>query len=215
MLGRQLKLLRESRQKSQQEVCSALNIEQSTLANYENGKRMPKIDILIKIAEYYQCSVDFLLGLEKNGKTDYANYTMDTSEFAFDFRMRIRDLMAEQKMSEDEFAKKIGLNHEEGDSYLYGNRIPSIEDLIKIAGALNVSTDYLLNISDKKRITAEEEMLLQSFNRCDDECKKYLLAKAGVLCVEGISAVAAGEYGKYVDEEKKSFPSSGTGGKRA
>ena len=63
MLGKQLKLLRESRQKSQQEVCSALNIEQSTLANYENGKRIPKIEILIKIAEYYQCSVDFLLGI--------------------------------------------------------------------------------------------------------------------------------------------------------
>ena len=33
MLGKQLKLLRELKQKSQQEVCSALNIEQSTLAN--------------------------------------------------------------------------------------------------------------------------------------------------------------------------------------
>ena len=54
MLGKQLKLLRESRQKSQQEVCSALNIEQSTLANYENGKRIPKIEILIKIAEYLE-----------------------------------------------------------------------------------------------------------------------------------------------------------------
>ena len=75
-----------------------------------------------------------------------------------------------------------------------------------------MSTDYLLDTSRRKRITVEEEMLLQSFNRCDDECKKYLLAKAGVLCVEGISAVAAGEYGRYADEEKKSRPSSGTGG---
>lgn len=215
MLGKQLKVLRESKQKSQQEVCSALNIEQSTLANYENGKRIPKIEILIKIAEYYQCSVDFLLGIEKSGKIDYANYQMDTSEFALDFKMRIRDLMAEQKMSEEEFEKRAGFNYEEKDSYLYGNRIPSIEDLIKIAGALNVSTDYLLDISKRKRISTEEEMLLQSFNRCDKECKKYLISKAGVLCVEGISAVAAGEYGKYVNQEKKSFPSSGTGGKRA
>lgn len=215
MLDKQLKLLRESRQKSQQEVCSALNIEQSTLANYENGKRIPKIEILIKIAEYYQCSVDFLLGIDKSGKTDYANYQMDIQEFALDFKMRIRDLMAEQKMSDEDFAKRAGFNYEEKDSYLYGNRIPSIEDLIKIAATLNVSTDYLLDISKRKRISAEEEMLLQSFNRCDKECKKYLISKAGVLCVEGISAVAAGEHGKYVDKEKKSFPSSGTEGKRA
>ena len=48
-------------------------------------------------------------------------------------------------------------------------------------------------------------MLLQTFNRCDDECKKYLMAKAGVLCVEGISAVAAGQYGKYNEEKNRFF----------
>ena len=212
MLGKQLKLLRESRQKSQQEVCSALNIEQSTLANYENGKRIPKIEILIKIAEYYQCSVDFLLGIEKSGGKDFSDFQVDNSEFAFDLKMRVRDLLAEQKLSEDDFMKMTGFSKEEKDSYLYGNKLPTIEDLIKIAGVLSVSTDYLLDTSTRKRITAEEEMLHQTFNRCDDECKKYLLAKAGVLCVEGISAVAAGEYGRYADEEKKSRPSSGTGG---
>ena len=126
--------------------------------------------------------------------------------------MKIRDLLAEKKISKDNFAEMLNFSKEEADAYLYGNRMPSIEDLIKIAGVLNVSTDYLLDISHRKRITEEEEALLQSFNRCDDECKKYLLAKAGVLCVEGISAVAAGEYGRYADEEKKSRPSSGTGG---
>ena len=67
MLGKQLKMLREIKGKSQQEVCSALNIEQSTLANYENDKRIPKIEILIKLAEYYNISVDCLLGLKKIG----------------------------------------------------------------------------------------------------------------------------------------------------
>ncbi len=61
MLGKQLKMLREINEKSQQEVCSALNIEQSTLANYENNKRIPKLEILIKLAEYYNVSVDYLL----------------------------------------------------------------------------------------------------------------------------------------------------------
>jgi transcriptional regulator with XRE-family HTH domain len=212
MLGKQLKLLREAKQKSQQEVCSALNIEQSTLANYENGKRVPKIEILIKIAEYYNCSVDFLLGIEKSGGDNYSDFILDESEFSHEFKCRIRELMKESNMTSEEFSTKTGLHPEDVDSYIYGNRMPSIEDLIKIAGALRVSTDYLLDVSRRKRISTEEEMLLQSFERCDDECKQYLIAKAGVLCVEGISAVAAGEYGKYVDPEKKSYPSNGTEG---
>lgn len=164
MLSKQLKTLRESKHKSQQEVCSALNIEQSTLANYENGKRIPKIEILIKIAEYYQCSVDFLLGIEKSNGTNYANYQMDVPEFALDFKMKVRELIEEEGISEEEFAQRAGFLREEKDDYLYGNRIPSIEDLIKIAGALRVSSDYLLDISQRKRISPEDELFLQTIS---------------------------------------------------
>lgn len=214
MFGKRIVELRKRRGLTQAELARTIGISRSALSLYEIEKREPDIETLNKLASLFEVPVGYILGNEQE-VIDYANYTMDTPEFALNFKMRIRDLMAEQKMSEEEFAKRTGFNYEEKDSYLYGNRIPSIEDLIKIAAALNVSTDYLLDISTRKRISAEEEMLLQSFNRCDKECKKYLISKAGVLCVEGISAVAAGEYGKYVDEEKKSFPSSGTGGKRA
>lgn len=214
MFGKRIVELRKKRGLTQAELAKSIGISRSALSLYEIEKREPDIDTLGKLSALFKVPVGYILGKEQE-ITDYTNYTMDTPEFALDFKMRIRDLLAEQKISEEEFAERTGFNYEEKDSYLYGNRIPSIEDLIKIAGALNVSTDYLLNVTNRKRISAEEEMLLQSFNRCDKECKKYLISKAGVLCVEGISAVAAGEYEKYVDEEKKSFPSSGTGGKWA
>lgn len=214
MFGKRIVELRKKRGLTQAELAKSIGISRSALSLYEIEKREPDIDTLGKLSALFKVPVGYILGKEQE-ITDYTNYTMDTPEFALDFKMRIRDLLTEQKISEEEFAERAGFNYEEKDSYLYGNRIPSIEDLIKIAGALNVSTDYLLNVTNRKRISAEEEMLLQSFNRCDKECKKYLISKAGVLCVEGISAVAADEYEKYVDEEKKSFPSSGTGGKWA
>lgn len=214
MFGKRIVELRKRQGLTQAELARAMGISRSALSLYEIEKREPDIETLSKLASLFNVPVGYILGNEHE-VIDYVNYTMDTPEFALSFKMRIRDLMTEQKISEEEFAKRTGFHTDEKDSYLYGNKIPSIEDLIKISKALNVSTDYLLDISKRKRITAEEEMLLQTFNHCDDECKKYLLAKAGVLCVEGISAVAAGEYGKYVDEEKKSFPSSGTEGKMA
>ena len=204
MFGKRIVELREKRGLTQAELAKSIGISRSALSLYEIEKREPDIDTLGKLSALFKVPVGYILGKEQE-ITDYTNYTMDTPEFALDFKMRIRELLAEQKISEEEFAERAGFNYEEKDSYLYGNQIPSIEDLIKIAGALNVSTDYLLNVTNRKRISAEEEMLLQSFNRCDKECKKYLISKAGVLCVEGISAVAAGEYGKYVDEEKNHF----------
>lgn len=209
-----LKSLREERGMKQSELGKLLNVKDAAISKYESGKVPLTGDTLLQLSKIFNVPVDYILGNEKCS-VDYANYQMDTSEFGLDFKIRLREILEERKLGKSEFAKLTGFHPDDADEYLFGNRIPSIEDLIKIAGALEVSTDYLLYVSKRKRISTEEEMLLQSFNRCDDECKRYLLAKAGVLCVEGISAVAAGEYGKYVDEEKKSFPSRGTEGKGA
>ena len=64
-IGDRIKSLREKRGVMQQDVCEALNIEQSTLANYENNRRVPKVEILAKIADYYNVSVDYLLGKDR------------------------------------------------------------------------------------------------------------------------------------------------------
>lgn len=57
-----MKKLREEKGLMQQDVCNTLDIEQSTLANYENNRRVPKTDILIEIANYYGVSLDYLVG---------------------------------------------------------------------------------------------------------------------------------------------------------
>lgn len=67
MIGSVIKQLRLSRGMNQTELCSKLNIEQSTLANYENDKRIPKLDILVKIADLFGVSVDYMLGRESVG----------------------------------------------------------------------------------------------------------------------------------------------------
>ncbi len=211
-LGSVLALLRNTKGLNQREFAKELGVSNGAVAMWETNKRQPDLEMLRKIAAFFNVSTDYILGIEKSGGNNYANFLLDESEFGEDFKFRVRSLMDEQRMSEDKFMQLTGFDKTQKDAYIYGNKRPSIEDLIKIAGALRVSTDYLLDVSRRKRITDEEELMLQSFNRCDDECKKYLLAKAGVLCVEGISAVAATEYGKYVDEEKKYYPSSGTGG---
>lgn len=212
-LSDRIKSLRLSAEMTQEEFGKKFGIVKSTVSLYESGKSTPNDQIKKQICDYFHVSLDYLLGVDRQGGLDYANFQIDESEFALDFKMRIRELISEQGMTEDDFMQSTGFSKDEKDAYLYGNRMPSIEDLIKITGALDVSADYLLDISRRKRLSSDEESLLQLFNKCDDQCKNYLIAKAGVLCVEGISAVAAGEYGKYADEEKKSFPSSGTEGK--
>lgn len=58
-----MKALRESRGLTQQALGEALNIGKSAIALYETEKRQPDPDTLKKLAVFFQCSVDYLLGL--------------------------------------------------------------------------------------------------------------------------------------------------------
>lgn len=57
-----LKELRQEHDKTQKEVADYLNVKQNTYSQYENGKRQIPVDILMRLADYYDVSVDCLLG---------------------------------------------------------------------------------------------------------------------------------------------------------
>ena len=54
--------LRQDADKSQQELANYLNVHQTTYSDYELGKLDIPTGILIKLADYYATSVDYLLG---------------------------------------------------------------------------------------------------------------------------------------------------------
>ena len=58
-----IKDLREDRQLTQREVSELLHIRQNTYSQYESGKRQIPINFLITLAEFYETSTDYILGL--------------------------------------------------------------------------------------------------------------------------------------------------------
>lgn len=59
-----LKLIRKERKVNQLRVATDLNISREALSHYENGKRSPDIDMLRKLSEYFNVSIDFLINGE-------------------------------------------------------------------------------------------------------------------------------------------------------
>lgn len=59
-----LKIIRKQKNYSQLKVAMDLSISREALSYYENGKRSPDVDMLIKLSEYFNVSIDFLI----NGK---------------------------------------------------------------------------------------------------------------------------------------------------
>lgn len=69
--SRVLTLLRKERNTSQKKVAADLGISQGLLSHYEKGKRECGLDFLVKAADYYSVSCDYLLGRspEPQGRT--------------------------------------------------------------------------------------------------------------------------------------------------
>ena len=48
---------------SQQEISQMLEISDATYQSYEYGKSEPRVSTLIKLAEFYKTSIDYIAGL--------------------------------------------------------------------------------------------------------------------------------------------------------
>ena len=71
ILPRRLRNLRDSKGYLQKIVADRLGIRSNTLSGYENGTRSPDPDMLIKLANLYKVSVDYLLGHESKSGLEY------------------------------------------------------------------------------------------------------------------------------------------------
>ncbi len=61
-----IRALREDRDLRQIDVSNATGIDQKTLSNYETGKTRPDSDALILLADFFDVSIDFLVGRSDN-----------------------------------------------------------------------------------------------------------------------------------------------------
>ena len=61
-----LKELREEKGLNMRQLSTELGIPYTTYVSYEKGDREPNIETLIHIADYFECSVDRLIGRESN-----------------------------------------------------------------------------------------------------------------------------------------------------
>lgn len=50
------------------ELADLFHLGESTISMYENGQREPNNEIITKLADYFQVSIDFLLGNEINAR---------------------------------------------------------------------------------------------------------------------------------------------------
>lgn len=101
--GSILKKIRQDNSLTQEELAKKIETSRSNIANYENDKNMPSIDVLDKLAKTFNCSIDYLLG-----KSDIRNpEDKIKQEFEFAYHKEIEGLTEDEIKEALEFYKMV------------------------------------------------------------------------------------------------------------
>lgn len=75
MLNERIRELRNIRGISQIQLANKLGVTKQSVSNWENDNILPSIEMLVKIANFFEVSTDYLLGLDKKRTLDVENLT--------------------------------------------------------------------------------------------------------------------------------------------
>lgn len=64
-IGEKIKAIRKRTGLSQKELGERLNVSQAMIAQYENGKRLPKIETLVRISQALNVDIEELAGTDE------------------------------------------------------------------------------------------------------------------------------------------------------
>ena len=74
-----IKMLREEKQMNMREVADALKIPYTTYVNYEKELREPNSEMLISLANYFEVSIDYLIGRSDSRKNNLLNNELESN----------------------------------------------------------------------------------------------------------------------------------------
>ena len=120
-----------------QSLADGLAIERSTISRYLRDEKMPSFENLVALAQKFNCSTDYLLGLTDNKYTQNFLPCPPVST-------RLGELLDYFEISQYKLEKDTEIAHSVFGYWKTGKTLPSANNLIKIAKALNCTVDFVL-----------------------------------------------------------------------
>lgn len=75
MLNVRIRELRQAHNLTQVELANNLSVAKQTVSNWENDNIQPSIDMLVKIADFFGVTMDYLLGRSNDNSLDVSQLT--------------------------------------------------------------------------------------------------------------------------------------------
>jgi len=118
-------------------LSAKIGIEQSAILRFIKAERLPSAKSLVKLADFFRCSTDYLLGISDN-----------SDEIAFKtrppFSEQLGFLLNYYKITKYRLVKETPLSEETVNNWHKGKYEPTVESLVKLSDYFKCSVDFVL-----------------------------------------------------------------------
>ncbi len=116
---------------------SEIDIRESSVSEYLQGKHLPTVEHLVRIADYFYVSADFLLGREEeNDKLKFKPCPA--------FSERLEFLLDYFKLPSYAIYNKTEISKSAYYDWKSGKRVPTVENVVRLADRLDCRVDFIL-----------------------------------------------------------------------
>lgn len=136
--------LREEVDKRQGEIAEILDVKINTYSKWENELNDISIEKANELANYYNVSLDYLLGLSNTRNYLNNRKTIDLQLLG----KRLKELRLNKNLSQSKLSNLLGIIQETYSDYENGVSFPRLFKLSIIADFYSVSLDYLVGKKD-------------------------------------------------------------------
>lgn len=118
------------------EVAKSIGVPKSTIYRYSSGKFLPSLYHAIALAQHFNCTLDYLFGIEEENHS--VTFTQQSS-----FPERLKELMASRKISVLGLANNTKIDSRNIYYWLKG-RVPAVEQVYILSRYFGCSMDYII-----------------------------------------------------------------------
>ena len=116
----------------------AIGVSRSTAFALLTGQREPTLDTIIRIADFFHCYVDYLVGLE------IEHYQLTNPTPCPPFKERIPFICKHFGVTRYRLVQITQIGRTTINNWSRGDTVPSVENLVKMAKVLNCSVDFII-----------------------------------------------------------------------
>ncbi len=185
IMCQRMKKLRKNNKLSQQEVSSMVGFPANTYSAYERGYSIPPTLKLSYIADFYHCSMDYLLGKIDDSMIKESTKKDETKEIesVSNNCIRFKELRKQNKLRQADVANILNIKTKA--YYQYEKLINdiSLDNCNRLANYYHVSIDYLLGLTNTIHyVDSRDDIDLNIMGTRLKELRKKQHLKQAELC---------------------------------